>query len=75
VTVPTPAVAITLVGGNGGPRGVTAADGAEVGPLPTPLVAVTVKVYAVPLLSPLTVVDVAGGDPVTVVVGWAVDPT
>jgi hypothetical protein len=35
--------------------------------VPTPLVAVMVKVYAVPLVRPVTAVLVAGGLPVTVV--------
>src|ERR1700693_5685436 len=39
--------------------------------LPTALVAVTVKVYGVPLVSPEIVVDVAGGLPDTTVAGWA----
>ncbi len=30
------------------------------GPVPTPFVAVTVKVYDVPLVSPVTVIDVHG---------------
>ena len=38
------------------------------------LVAATVKVYAVPLVRPVTVVVVAGGDPLTVVAVWAVAP-
>jgi hypothetical protein len=46
----------------------TAADGTEDGPVPTLLVAVTVKVYEVALTSPVTVAVVAGGDPVTVAV-------
>jgi hypothetical protein len=37
--------------------------------------AVTVKVYAVPFVSPVTIVDVLGGLPVTVLVGWGVLPT
>jgi len=45
-----------------GADGVTALDGVEAGPVPMALVAVTVKVYEVPLLSPVTVVDVAAGD-------------
>jgi hypothetical protein len=32
---------------------------AEAAPVPTPFVAATVNVYAVPLVSPVTVVDVA----------------
>ena len=54
--------------------GVTAFDAAEAGPVPTALVAVTVNVYAVPLVSPLTVALVAGGLPVTVVGVCAVVP-
>ena len=37
-------------------------------------VAVTVNVYVVPFVSPVTVVLVAGGDPVTVTGVCAVDP-
>ena len=71
-----PAVAVTPVGRAGavGAVGVTAFDAAEAGPVPTALVAVTVKVYAVPLVSPVTVVVVAGGLPVTVVGVCAVVP-
>ena len=39
--------------------GVTAADAADAGPVPMPLVAATVNVYAVPLVRPVTVVEVA----------------
>ena len=46
--------------------GVTAADGADAGPVPTLLVAVTVNVYAVPFVRPLTVALVGAGLPVTV---------
>ena len=55
--------------------GVTVADGADAGPVPTALVAVTVNVYAVPSVSPVTVAVVAGGVPVTVLDAWAVLPT
>src|SRR3954452_14134064 len=54
--------------------GVTLLDAVEVGPVPTALVAETVNVYAVPLVSPVTVVVVAGGLPVTVVGVCGVDP-
>jgi hypothetical protein len=67
---PSPAVADTPVGASGavaGAVGVTDADAADAGLVPTALVALTVKVYAVPLLRPVTVVLVAGGLPVTVV--------
>jgi hypothetical protein len=44
VARPSPGVALTSVGGPGTPAGVTALDAADAGPVPTPLVAVTVKV-------------------------------
>jgi hypothetical protein len=51
-----PGTALTLVGASGGTAaGVTEFDGAEAGPVPTLLVAVTVKVYGVPLARLLTV--------------------
>ena len=37
----------------------TAVDGAEAAPVPLALVAVTVKVYGVPLVRPVTVHEVA----------------
>ena len=40
---------------SGSADGVTAFDGVLAAPVPTRLVAVTVKVYAVPLASPVTV--------------------
>ncbi len=52
--------------------GVTGLEAAEAGPGPTALVAATVKVYAVPLVSPVTVAEVAGGLPLTVVGACAV---
>ncbi|CAB5027997.1 unannotated protein [freshwater metagenome] len=48
-------LAITPVGAPGTVRGVIAADGAEASPVPMPFVAATVKVYAVPLVRPVTV--------------------
>jgi len=42
-----------------GTTGVTAAEAADAGPVPTLLVAVTVKVYAVPLVSPVTTIGLA----------------
>jgi hypothetical protein len=60
VTWQSPAVATSAVGGPGTPIGVTAGDeGADGGPDPTLLVAVTVKVYAIPLASPETTSVVA----------------
>ena len=55
--------------------GVTGFDAADAGPVPTALVADTVNVYAVPLVSPVTFAVVAGGLPVTVVGVCAVVPT
>jgi hypothetical protein len=49
-----PAVAVPIVGVPGTPAGVTLFDGADAGPVPAEFVAVTVKVYAVPLVSPVT---------------------
>jgi hypothetical protein len=51
-----PAVAVTPVGAPGavtGASGVTLFEGADAGPVPTAFVAVTVKVYAVPLVNPV----------------------
>ena len=78
VAAPSPATVVGAAGAPGavaGAVGVTALDAAEDGPVPTALVAATVKVYAVPLLKPLTVVVVAGGLPVTVTGDKAVAPT
>ena len=61
-------------GGAAGPLGVTAFDCADAGPEPDPLDACTVNVYAVPCVSPVIVVLVAGGVPVTVVGVCAVEP-
>jgi hypothetical protein len=47
--------------------GVTALDCADAAPAPLALTACTVNVYVVPLVSPVTVVLVAGGDPLTIV--------
>ena len=51
-----PPVAETLVGAPGGAAGVTGFEGADAALVPAELVAVTVNVYAVPLVSPETVV-------------------
>jgi hypothetical protein len=70
VACPTPAVADPIVGAPGAPAevlGVTELEAAEDGPVPTALVAVTVKVYAVPLVSPLTAVEVAVAPAVAVI--------
>ena len=58
VTVASPltpvAVAVTMVGASGAPAGVTDVEAAIL--IPTALVAVTVNVYAIPLVSPVTVI-------------------
>ena len=58
----------------GAALGVTALDADDSGPVPVALVADTVNVYVVPLVSPATVFDVAGGVPVTVTGVCAVVP-
>jgi hypothetical protein len=60
------ATPLTAPGAPGGSAGVIPLDAAEAAPAPEPLVAVTVKVYAVPRVSPTTVAAAAAGDPVTV---------
>jgi hypothetical protein len=54
---------------------VTEPDCGDLGPVPTAFVDATVKLYAVPSVSPLIVALVAGGEPVTVVGLSAVEPT
>jgi len=56
---------------DGATDGVTGADGADAGLVPTALVAVTENVYTVPLASPEMVVD----GPVTTAGDWATEPT
>jgi hypothetical protein len=60
------AVAETGVGAPGTVTlvGVTAFDAADAGPVPAELVAVTVKVYAVPLVRPATTNGLPGPDAV-----------
>jgi hypothetical protein len=50
-----PAVAVPIVGAPGTVEGVKEFEAALAGPVPLAFVAVTVKVYAVPLVSPVTV--------------------
>ena len=50
-----PAVAVPIVGAPGTVAGVTLFEAAEAGPVPIALVALTVKVYTVPFVSPVTV--------------------
>jgi hypothetical protein len=47
------------------PLGVTAFDAADGAPGPTTLVAVTVKVYAVPLVNPVTAIGLLAPEPVS----------
>lgn len=61
VALRSPGEALTALGAPGTVRGVTGADGADAVPGPAALEAVTVKAYAVPLVSPVT-----GKVPVTV---------
>ena len=68
-----PEAGVTLVTVGAG-LGVTALDADESGPVPIAFVADTVNVYVVPFVSPVTVVDVAGGVPVTVIGVCAVAP-
>lgn len=50
-----PAVAVTVVGGTGTPDGVTLLDAADAALVPTLFAAVTLNVYAVPFVKPVTV--------------------
>ena len=60
-----PAVALTPVGAPGTVAGVTLLEGDDAGLVPALLVAVTVNVYAVPLVSPVTVMGLLGPVPVS----------
>jgi hypothetical protein len=60
-----PAVAVTPVGGSGAVAGVTLFEGADGGPFPSTFVAATVKVYAVPLVKPVTVRGLLGPEAVS----------
>ena len=56
VILPVPAcAAVPLTGAPGSVAGVNAFDAAEAEPVPVPFVAVTVNVYDVPFVSPVTV--------------------
>ena len=57
-----PAVALGPVGAPGTVAGVTVFDGPEAAPVPTLLVALTVNVYATPLVSPGTTIGDAAPD-------------
>jgi hypothetical protein len=64
-----PAVAVTFVGASGVVAGVTGLDDADAGPVPWSFVADTLKVYVMPLERFGTDVEVAGGEPLTIVSG------
>ena len=66
--------ACTKAGGGGAVDGVTGLEAVEAGPVPSALVALTVNVYVVQLVSPVTVVVVAGGLPVSTIGPCAVVP-
>ena len=68
VTWAFPAVAVTPVGAPGTVLldGVTDEEGEDATLVPAALVAVTVKVYAVPLVSPATAQDVVGLRPASI---------
>ena len=65
VTLLFPAVAVPTVGAPGAPSGVALLEAVDAAPVPTLLVAVTVKVYGVPLVNPLTVRGLLPPLPVT----------
>ena len=54
-----PGTALTAVGAPGTEEGTTAVEGVEAGLVPIALVAVTVNVYDVPLVKPVTVIGLA----------------
>lgn len=60
VAVVLPGDAATLVGAPGTVAGTTGLDGSESGPTPEEVIAATLNVYVVPLVSPLTVSESAG---------------
>jgi hypothetical protein len=60
-----PGVAVPIVGAPGTVAGVTEFDAADAVLVPAEFVAVTVKVYAVPLLRPETVIGDAAPVPVS----------
>ena len=57
-TVVLPAVGVPIVGAPGNVYGVTAPEAPDAVPVPAAFVAVTVNVYCVPLVSPVTVSEV-----------------
>ena len=69
-----PEVAVAPVGGAGTEAGTAAAEGADATLVPVALVAVTVNVYAVPLVKPVTVQEVAAAVGATDVVVQVLPP-
>ena len=59
VAWPLPATAVTAVGISGTHIGVTLLEAADIAPIPTAFVALTAKVYAAPLVRPVTVIGLA----------------
>ena len=59
-----PAVAVPMAGAPGKVAGMTLLEAAEAVPVPTLFVAVTAKVYGVPLLSPLTTIGLLAPPPI-----------
>jgi hypothetical protein len=59
VACPLSAVASTLCGAPGVVAGMTVFDGTDANPIPSRLLAITVNVYDVPFVSPLTVIGLA----------------
>ena len=55
----------STIGFAGGIAGVTGGEAAELGPVPTALIAATLKVYVVPFVKPVTVKPVAADGVVT----------
>ena len=63
VALALPALAVPMIGAPGtvaGALGVTLFDAADAAPVPIALVALTINVYAVPLVSPVTLIEVHG---------------
>ena len=60
VAIPLPGIAVPIVGASGSVVGVTLFEAADAAPDPATFVATTVNVYAVPLASPFTMIDVQG---------------
>ena len=64
LTCELPIVPTTPVGAPGTVAGITALDGADAGPVPDAFVAVTVNVYEVPFVRPVTIIGLVAFDAV-----------